>query len=101
MQRTKDGTIIVSATDLVGYLACDHLSTLELGRVEGKWERPPRRADPTVQFMQDRGDAHEAAHLAKLRGEGRSVIEIQTDELRTPAQLHAAEAATLDAMREG
>ena len=51
--------------------------------------------------MQDRGDAHEAAHLAKLRAEGRSVIEIRTDELRTPAQLHAAEAATLDAMRRG
>ena len=101
MQRTDDGTIIVSATDLVGYLACDHLSTLELGRVEGRWERPPRRADPTVQLMQDRGDAHEAAHLAKLRAEGRSVIEIRTDELRTPAQLYAAEAATLHAMRQG
>ena len=101
MQRTDDGTIIVSATDLVGYLACDHLSTLELGRVEGRWERPPRRADPTVQLMQDRGDAHEAAHLAKLREQGKSVIEIRTDELRTPAQLHAAEADTLDAMRQG
>ena len=101
MQRTDDGTIIVSATDLVGYLACDHLSTLELGRVEGRWERPPRRADPTVQLMQDRGDAHEAAHLAGLKAAGRSVIEIQTDELRTPEQLRLAEAATLDAMRQG
>ena len=101
MQRTDDGTIIVSATDLVGYLACDHLSTLELGRVEGRWEKPPRRADPTVQLMQDRGDAHEAAHLAKLKAAGKSVIEIETDELRTPAQLQAAEAATLDAMRRG
>ncbi|MGZ8563778.1 MAG: TM0106 family RecB-like putative nuclease, partial [Candidatus Limnocylindria bacterium] len=101
MQRTDDGTIIVSATDLVGYLACDHLSTLELGRVEGRWEKPPRRADPTVQLMQDRGDAHEAAHLAKLRADGKWVIEIQTEQLRTPGQLHAAEAATLDAMRRG
>ena len=30
-----DGTIVVSATDLVGYLACDHLATLELGRMPG------------------------------------------------------------------
>ena len=101
MQRTDDGTIIVSATDLVGYLACDHLSTLELGRVEGRWEKPPRRADPTVQLMQDRGDAHEAAHLAKLKAAGKSVIEIKTDELRTPEQLRAAEAQTLAAMRHG
>lgn len=101
MQRTDDGTIIVSATDLVGYLACDHLSTLELGRVEGRWEKPPRRADPTVQFMQDRGDAHESTHLAKLRDAGKTVIEIKTDELRTPDQLRAAESATLAAMRQG
>ena len=101
VQRTDDGTIIVSATDLVGYLACDHLSTLELGRVEGRWEKPPRRADPTVQLMQDRGDAHEALHLAKLRGEGRSVIEIETGDLHTPDQLRAAEAETLAAMRQG
>ena len=101
MQRADDGTIIVSATDLVGYLACDHLSTLELGRVEGLWEKPPRRADPTVQLMQDRGDAHEAAHLAKLRAEGRTVVEIATGHLRTPDQLRAAEAETLAAMRTG
>jgi len=101
MQRTDDGTIIVSATDLVGYLACDHLSTLELGRIEGRWERPPRRADPTVQLMQDRGDAHEAAHLEQLKAAGRRVIEIQTDELRTPDQLRAAQDATLAAMRAG
>ena len=101
MQRTDDGTIIVSATDLVGYLACDHLATLELGRVEGLWEKPHRREDPTVQLMQDRGDAHEAAHLEKLRAEGKSIIEIDKAELRTPEQLRAAEAATLEAMKAG
>ncbi len=52
MQLAADGTLIVSATDLVGYLACDHLATLELGRVQGRWEqadppgRPDDRADP-------------------------------------------------------
>jgi predicted RecB family nuclease len=101
VQRADDGTIIVSATDLVGYLACDHLATLELGRVEGRWEKPARRADPTVQLMQDRGDAHEAAHLEKLRAEGRSVVEIPKDDLKTPAQLRAAQDATFAAMRTG
>ncbi|HUF06856.1 MAG TPA: TM0106 family RecB-like putative nuclease [Candidatus Binatia bacterium] len=101
MQKTSDGTVIVSATDLVGYLACDHLSTLELGRIEGRWERPPRRADPTVQLMQDRGDAHELAHLENLRAEGRSVVEIAKDDLTTPDRLRAAQADTLAAMRQG
>ena len=101
MQLAPDGTIIVSATDLVGFLACDHLSTLELGRVEGRWERPPRREDPTVQLMQDRGDAHEAAHLQRLRDLGRTIVEIDTSELKTPDQLRAAEALTLEAMQTG
>jgi predicted RecB family nuclease len=101
VQIAKDGSLIVSATDLIGYLACDHLSTLELGRAEGLWDRPPRRADPTVQLMQDRGDAHEAAHLERLRGRGLRVVEIAKDDLRTPDDLRGAAAATEAAMRDG
>ena len=96
-----DGQLIVSATDLVGHLACDHLSTLELGRVEGRWERPHRREDLTVQLMQDRGDAHERDHLERLRGRGLTIAEIDTRALRTPADLQAAEARTLAAMQAG
>ena len=101
MHKAPDGTLIVSATDLVGYLACDHLSTLELGRAEERWERPHRREDLTVRLMQDRGDAHEAAHLEGLRTAGRSIIEIDKTALSTPDQLREAEAATLSAMRAG
>ncbi len=101
MHKAPDGTLIVSATDLVGYLACDHLSTLELGRAEDRWERPHRREDLTVRLMQDRGDAHEAAHLAGLRSAGRSIVEIDKTALSTPDQLREAEAATLSAMRAG
>jgi predicted RecB family nuclease len=101
VQRATDGTIIVSATDLVGYLACDHLTTLELGRVDGLWERPPRREDPTVQLLQDRGDAHELAYLEGLRARGLSVVEIDKDQLTTPGALRAAQATTLAAMRAG
>ena len=84
MQRFPDGTTVVSATDLVGFLACDHLSTLELGRVEGLWERPHRREDLTVQLMQDRGDAHELAHLGRLRASGKRIISIEKEGLTTP-----------------
>jgi uncharacterized protein len=101
VHKAPDGTLIVSATDLVGYLACDHLSTLELGRVEGRWERPHRREDLTVRLMQDRGDAHEAAHLERLRSAGRSVVEIDKTALTTPDELRAAESATLQAMQAG
>ena len=101
MQLAADGTLIVSATDLVGYLACDHLATLELGRVEGRWEKPIRRDDPTITLLQEKGDLHEADYLAELRSSGLHVIEIPKDDIRTPDQLRAAQARTLAAMREG
>ena len=101
MQIAADGTLIVSATDLVGYLACDHLATLELGRVEGRWEKPIRRDDPTIELIQQKGDLHEAAYLASLRASGLRVVEIAKEDLRTPDQLRAAQDVTLAAMRDG
>ena len=101
MQLASDGTLIVSATDLVGYLACDHLATLELGRVEGLWEKPIRKDDPTIALIQEKGDLHEADYLASLRASGLSVVEIATGDLRTPDQLRSAQAITFDAMRSG
>ena len=95
-----DETIIVSATDLVGYLACDHLVTLELEAAAGRLERPIRH-DPELELIQRRGFEHEAAHLAALRDEGRSIHEIETRDARTPDELRAAESETYAAMRAG
>jgi predicted RecB family nuclease len=95
-----DGTIIVSATDLVGYLACDHLVTLELEAAAGRIVRPERN-DPELDLIRKRGFEHEAAHLAALRDEGRSIHEIETRDARTPDQLRSAEAETYAAMRAG
>jgi uncharacterized protein len=96
-----DGRLVLSATDLVGYLACDHLATLELGRVAGLWERPHRRDDPTIELIQQKGELHEADYLDRLRREGRTVVEIRKDDLRTTAALQAAAEETLAAMRDG
>lgn len=96
-----DGQLVLSATDLVGYLACDHLATLELGRVAGLWERPHRRDDPTIELIQEKGDLHEADYLDRLRAEGRTVVEIQKDDLRTATALRAAADETIAAMRGG
>ena len=96
-----DAALVLSATDLVGYLACDHLATLELGRVAGLWERPHRRDDPTIELIQAKGDLHEADYLDRLRSEGRTVVEIEKQDLRTSAALRAAAAETVAAMRAG
>ena len=100
MQRHEDGTLVVSATDLVGFLECDHLVTLELERTHGLRDKP-FRDDPQLDLIQKRGYAHEQAYISRLRAEGRQVLEIATGDLKTPAQLHEAEAQTLAAMRSG
>ena len=96
-----DGTIIVSATDLVGYLACDHLATLELERMAGIREKPPHRTDPELELLQEHGEAHERAYLERHRAAGRTIHDIALRHPRTPGELRAAEAETLDAMRRG
>ncbi|HSG87259.1 MAG TPA: TM0106 family RecB-like putative nuclease [Candidatus Limnocylindrales bacterium] len=101
MQRTTDGDLVVSATDLVGFLSCDHLTTLELGALAALWPRPHRREDPEVRLLQERGEAHEQAYLERLRGEGRSVVEIARPEPGSADAYRAAEATTLEAMRAG
>jgi uncharacterized protein len=101
VQLHHDGTVVVSPTDLVGFLECDHLTTLELGRIEGHWDKPHEREDPEVKLLQERGEAHEHAYLARLRAEGRTVVELARPEPRTPAGYRAAEAATVQAMRDG
>ncbi|TMD29818.1 MAG: TM0106 family RecB-like putative nuclease [Chloroflexi bacterium] len=101
MVQVLGDSIVVSATDLVGYLACDHLATLELGRAQGLWERPPRREDPELVLLQERGVEHELAYLERHRAAGRSIHEVQLRGPTTLEELRAAEAETLDAMRRG
>ena len=100
MQLASDGTLIVSATDLVGFLECDHLPSLELERARGERERPFRH-DPQLELIRKRGFDHEQRIIERFRSEGRSVHEIATREARTPDELREAEAETLAAMRRG
>ncbi|HEX5012809.1 MAG TPA: TM0106 family RecB-like putative nuclease [Candidatus Limnocylindrales bacterium] len=95
-----DGTLIVSATDLVGFLECDHLVTLELARTRGEVEKP-FRDDPQLDLIRRRGFDHEQAYIALLREQGRDVLEISRTAATTPAELLAAQDETVEAMRAG
>lgn len=68
-----DGTLIFSASDLVGYLECEHLTTLERALFEADLERPDR-VDPELEVLQRRGEEHEQKYLAHLEGAGRVVV---------------------------
>ena len=100
MQQHADGTLVVSATDLVGFLECDHLVTLELERARDERERPFRN-DPQLDLLRQRGFDHERRYIERLRAEGRTVTELEHGPLETPDDLRTAEAATLEAMRAG
>lgn len=74
----------LSPTDLTSYLACEHLTTLELLSARGELTKPRRNED--AELLAKKGIAHETAYLERLRAEGRDVVEIATaDGLDTAA----------------
>ncbi len=97
-----DGRPVYSATDLVAFLACEHLTQLERAAIAGLVERPIRD-DPELDVIRKRGFQHEARFLADLRAEGRHAIEIEQDGSIADRgdQLRAAATATIEAMAAG
>ena len=76
--QSIDGRPVYAATDLVAFLACEHLTELERAAMAGLVERP-MRADPELDIIRKRGFEHEARYLADLQAEGRSVTRIELD----------------------
>jgi len=97
-----DGKPVYSATDLVAYLACEHLTQLERAAQAGLVKRP-MRDDPELDIIRRRGFQHEARFLSDLRDAGREVVEIRIDASGTDRgeDLRKAAALTVDAMAAG
>ncbi|MFY9614728.1 MAG: TM0106 family RecB-like putative nuclease [Candidatus Dormiibacterota bacterium] len=94
-----EGQLILSPSDLTGFIACEHLTQLELEVTRGERERATRD-DPELEILFARGEQHEKAHLAMLRDLGLRVVEIEADG-GTVAGLEQAAAETIEAMRAG
>ena len=94
MKRLDSGEIRLSAGDLANYLACRHLTGLDLevalGR-RGAPRQPAWRADE-VEVLRERGFQHENAYLDHLARGGRSVERLSED---------GGPNAVEDAMRRG
>jgi uncharacterized protein len=97
--QTLDGTLIFSATDLVGHLACEHLTQLERKAAHGQIARPSR-SDPELDLLTRRGKLHERRYLESLRAASLQITEIKADR-SSATSLRAAAEATLEAMRSG
>ncbi len=94
MKKIGD-SLVLSATDIVGYLNCRHLSTLDQAVAEGTVPKP-NVWDPLLQILWERGSVHEQNYVEHLENAGLEVVRIHgvdvTDE---------AVSETLTAMRHG
>ena len=94
MQKTESG-LVVSPTDLTKFLACAHLTALDLAVVRGERSKPYSKPDELLQMLFEKGGEHESRYLEKLRST-RQVAEIEQD--GTPS---AQASDTVAAMRAG
>ena len=100
--RLVEEQLALSPSDLSAHLACPHLTTLSVRVVRGELERP-HLDSPHRDLIFRKGNEHEAAYLARLQAEGRSIVRIPTydDEGFDPAEAQqlteeAIRAATAD-----
>ena len=95
MMHSVDGTLQLSATDLVNHLACRHLTELNAEVAVGT-RVAPKGWDPMLELLRQRGLAHERDYIEHLKDTGHQVTSIEG--VGTNA---ATVAATVDAMRSG
>jgi predicted RecB family nuclease len=91
-----DGRPIYSATDLNNFLACEHLTTLELAVLRGETKRPERSGQS--ELLSQLGEEHEQNYLRELTAGGGQVTTI---ERVRGASLEQAAADTEAAMARG
>src|SRR6056297_2134122 len=92
--REIGGNILFSASDLMRFMGCAHATTLDLMRLRGEGPEPGEDSEDAA-LLQKQGDAHEAAHLERLKVSGRYVVEIPRSDLERDAE------ATHVALTEG
>ncbi|MFD1694952.1 TM0106 family RecB-like putative nuclease [Roseibium aestuarii] len=77
--------ILLSATDLMRFMGCRHATALDLAYGGGA-DLVPCADSEDAELLQRHGDAHEAAHLAKLKTRHVDVIEIERGNLADKAE---------------
>src|SRR5580765_1401243 len=102
--QLRDGSLTLSPSDLSGFLACEHLTQLELSVARGEHRRPVFD-DPQRDMLRKKGFEHESAYLARLEAAGKKVLRIPTvgspgfdlaeAQRCTEAAIHAASAEVI------
>lgn len=93
--KIQNDQLRFSATDLVGYLNCRHLSGLEHATAKGEMAKP-KYYDPLLEALWERGAKHEQDYVDHLASLGLQVVRIDGVEITDEAV-----AATITAMKSG
>lgn len=76
--RRGDAGLVVSPTDLTKFLACEHLTALDVEVAFGRRPKPAPVTDELLDLLFQKGNEHEQRYLATLRA-NRDVVEIKTE----------------------
>jgi uncharacterized protein len=93
--KKEKGTIYLSASDLVGHLNCNHVSTLDLQVATGALAKPDYY-DPLLEILRERGFRHEQDFISHLKSQGHEATSIDGEGIDD-----VTVNATLDAMLKG
>src|SRR5262245_10085644 len=91
------GELLFSPSDLSGFLACEHLTQLELAVALREGQRPSYE-NAYAELLRRKGQEHELAFLETLRDTSRTVVEVR---LGASRDFEAGTQRTADAMRAG
>jgi len=83
-----NGKLVASASDLVGFAACEHLTWLDCKVAVGELEKP-QRVDEMLDLLRNLGLEHENEYFAALKAEGLEIVSLDMPEgasLKTPAE---------------
>ena len=96
MQR-HGNQLIYAPSDLGNFVACEHLTQLDLSAVLGQGTRP-NFSNAYVDLIARKGEEHERNFLEALRADGNGITEVG---LAANRDFSAAAQATAEAMRAG
>jgi uncharacterized protein len=96
MQHLND-QLLFSPSDLGSFLACEHLTQLELA-VALREGRRPSYENSYAELLRRKGQEHEQTFLSTLRDAGRTVVEVR---LAATRDFEAGTRRTAEAMRAG
>jgi predicted RecB family nuclease len=98
--RADNGHLSFSPSDVTAYLACEHLTQLELKVARGKLVKPDVE-DAQAELIRRKGEEHERAYLEELLADGRDFATIEIAGTDGEWDWERAARETADAMHAG